>query len=327
MSNKPILIVLGEPHSIFSETLFKLYKSKIYKKLKKPIILIGSKKLLIEQMLKLKFKFKINEIKFKDIHKYSIDKKNINIINVNFSYKKVFDKISSRSKNYIKKCFDIALILLKKNYACDLINGPISKKHFLNKKYLGITEYLTKKTNTKKTSMLIFNPNFSVCPITTHLPISKVSKSITRKKIIENVLLINDFFLKKLNKKPQIAILGLNPHCETINKFSEEDKIIKPALKYLLKKNINAKGLYSADTFFLKNNINKFDVAIGMYHDQVLTPIKTLYNFDAINITLGLPFLRISPDHGPNHEMIGKNKSDPQSIISAMNFFRKFDGK
>ena len=327
MTNKPILIVLGEPHSIFSETLFKLYKSKIYKKLKKPIILIGSKKLLVEQMLKLKFKFKINEIKFKDVGKYPIDKKNINIINVNFSYKKVFDKISSKSKNYIKKCFDIALILLKKKYAYNLINGPISKKHFLNKKYFGITEYLTKKTNTKKSAMLIFNSNFSVCPITTHLPISKVSKSITIKKIIENVLLINDFFLTKLNKKPKIAILGLNPHCETINKFSEEDKIIKPALKYLLKKNIYAKGLYSADTFFLKKNINKFDVAVGMYHDQVLTPIKTLYNFDAINITLGLPFLRMSPDHGPNNDMIGKNKSDPKSIIYAIKFFRKFDGK
>jgi len=327
VTNKPILIVLGEPYSIFSETLFKLYKSKIYKKLKKPIVLIGSKKLLIEQMLKLKFKFKINEIKFKDVGKYSIDKKNINIINVNFSYKKVFDKISNKSKNYIKKCFDIALILLKKNYAYALINGPISKKYFLNKKYLGITEYLTKKTNTKNSAMLIYNSSFSVCPITTHLPISKVSKSITSKKIIENILVINDFFIKKLNKKPNIAVLGLNPHCETINKFSEEDKIIKPALKYLLKKNIYAKGLYSADTFFLKKNINKFDVAIGMYHDQVLTPIKTLYNFDAINITLGLPFLRVSPDHGPNNEMIGKNKSNPQSIIAAINFFRKFDEK
>ena len=327
MTNKPILVVLGEPHSIFSETLFKLYKSKIYKKLKKPIVLIGSKKLLIEQMLKLKFKFKINEIKFKDVGKYSIDKKNINIINVNFSYKKVFDKISNKSKNYIKKCFDIALILLKKNYAHNLINGPISKKYFLNKRYLGITEYLTKKTNTKNSAMLIYNSSFSVCPITTHLPISKVSKNITSKKIIKNILLINDFFIKKLNKKPKIAVLGLNPHCETINKFSEEDKIIKPALKYLLKKNIYAKGLYSADTFFLKKNINKFDVAVGMYHDQVLTPIKTLYNFDAINITLGLPFLRMSPDHGPNNDMIGKNKSDPKSIINAIKFFGKFDEK
>ena len=156
MTNKPILIVLGEPYSIFSETLFKLYKSKIYKELKKPIILIGSKKLLIEQMLKLKFKLKINEIKYKDINKYPINNKDINIINVNFSYKKIFEKISSKSKNYIKKCFDIALILLKKNYAHTLINGPISKKYFLNKRYLGITEYLTKKTNTKNTRIFAF---------------------------------------------------------------------------------------------------------------------------------------------------------------------------
>ena len=95
----------------------------------------------------------------------------------------------------------------------------------------------------------------------------------------------------------------------------------------LLKKNIYVKGLYSADTFFLKKNINKFDVAVGMYHDQVLTPIKTLYNFDAINITLGLPFLRMSPDHGPNNDMIGKNKSDPKSINYAIKFIGKLDEK
>ena len=272
-------------------------------------------------------KVKINEIKYEYIDKYPINNKKINIININLSYKKVFDKISHKSKNYIQKCFHLALILLKKNKAYALINGPISKKYFLNKKYLGITEYLTKKTNTKNSAMLIYNSKFSVCPITTHLPISRVSKNITVKKIIKNTMLINEFFIKKLKKKPKIAFLGLNPHCETINKFSEEDKIIKPALKYLLKKNINAKGLYSADTFFLKKNINYFDVAIGMYHDQVLTPMKTLYNFDAVNITIGLPFLRMSPDHGPNNEMIGKNKSDPKSIISTIKFFKKFDGK
>jgi len=175
--------------------------------------------------------------------------------------------------------------------------------------------------------MLIYNSNFSVSPITTHLPISKVSKNITNKRIIENILLINNFFIKKINKKPIIAVLGLNPHCETVNKFSEEDKIIKPALKYLLKKNINIRGLYSADTFFFKKNIKRFDVVVGMYHDQVLAPIKTLYNFNAINITLGLPFLRVSPDHGPNNEMIGKNKSDPRSIITAIKFFINLDEK
>ena len=75
-----------------------------------------------------------------------------------------------------------------------------------------------------------------------------------------------------------------------------------------------------ADSLFMHENRNKFDVIIGMYHDQVLTPIKTIYNFDAINITLGLPYLRISPDHGTNNQMLGKNKSDPTSLISAIKF-------
>ena len=86
------------------------------------------------------------------------------------------------------------------------------------------------------------------------------------------------------------------------------------------KKYSNVSGPYPADSLFMKNNIKKFDIVIGMYHDQVLTPIKTIYNFDAINITLGLPFIRISPDHGTNNSMIGKNKSDPQSLISAIKF-------
>ena len=82
-------------------------------------------------------------------------------------------------------------------------------------------------------------------------------------------------------------------------------------------------GPFSADTIFLKKNRKKFDVIVGMYHDQVLTPIKTIFEYDAINITLGLPFIRISPDHGPNEQMAGKNLSDPLSLIKAITFFEK----
>ena len=126
-----------------------------------------------------------------------------------------------------------------------------------------------------------------------------------------------------MNKIPKFAILGLNPHCETIDNFSEEDKIIKPAIKSLRNKKIKIEGPFSADTFFIKKNIVNFDVVIGMYHDQVLTPIKTMYKFNAINITVGLPFIRISPDHGPNTSMIGKNISDPSSFFYAMKFIDK----
>ena len=91
-----------------------------------------------------------------------------------------------------------------------------------------------------------------------------------------------------------------------------------------MKKNkIKIFGPFAADTIFMENNINNFDVVIGMYHDQVLTPIKAIYNFKAINITLGLPFIRISPDHGPNEKMMGKNLSNPLSLIQAIKFLDK----
>ena len=106
------------------------------------------------------------------------------------------------------------------------------------------------------------------------------------------------------------------------SKYNEEIKIIKPAIKKLKKNKIKINGPFSADTFFSKKNINKFDVVIGMYHDQVLTPMKTLFNFDAINLTLGLPFLRVSPDHGPNESMIGKNKSDVLSLLRCIEFHK-----
>ena len=87
-----------------------------------------------------------------------------------------------------------------------------------------------------------------------------------------------------------------------------------------MKKRFLVKGPIPSDTIFLKNNRKKFDVILGMYHDQVLTPIKTLYEYDAINITIGLPFLRVTPDHGPNESMVGKNKSNPTSLYKAISF-------
>ena len=117
----------------------------------------------------------------------------------------------------------------------------------------------------------------------------------------------------------KIAILGLNPHCESIHKYNEDEKIIKPTIKNL-KKKYNVSGPYAADTIFLKENRKKINVVVGMYHDQVLTPLKTLYEYDAINITLGLPFTRISPDHGPNEKMLGMNKSNPTSLLRSIQF-------
>ena len=206
---------------------------------------------------------------------------------------------------------------------CVLINGPISKKTFLKKKFLGITEYISNNFKKKNIGMLIYNKKLSVCPLTTHLPLKNVSKNITKKLISEKIDLIDNFYRKKLGIEAKIGVTGLNPHCESVNSFNEDEKIIPLIIKNKRKKGINVTGPYPSDTIFLKKNRKKFDVIVGMYHDQVLTPMKTLFEYDAINITLGLPFTRISPDHGPNESMLGKNLSNPLSLIKAIKFLEK----
>ena len=320
MNSKPIIVVAGEPNSIFIEIFVKSLKKKKYKS---SIILIASYDLVKLQLKKLNYKIEINLLNHENLNTKPLKNDRINLINVSYSSKKPFEKISSKSKKYITNCFELALKLIKSGFSDKFINGPISKKHFLSKKYLGVTEYLAAKTKTKKYAMLIYNEELSVCPITTHLPIKLVSKKINRKSIIEKVSIINDFYKKKFRFKPNIAILGLNPHCESIDKFKEDLVIIKPTIDSL-KKKYNIKGPFPADTIFLKNNRKNFDVIIGMYHDQVLTPLKTIYEYNAINITLGLPFLRISPDHGPNEKMMGKKKSSPISLIESIKFLDKY---
>ena len=320
MNYKPILIVQGEPNSIFLEIFFKSIK---FKKYKNPLILICSLRLLKFHMKKLKFKKKIRLINFLDFNKTKLDNNFINIIDIKYNSSLAFQKISNKSNIYIKNSFETAFRILKSGITDKFINGPISKKNFLNNKFLGITEYLTDKFHVKKNAMLIYNKNLSVCPITTHLPLKSVTKMINKKIIFEKVSLIDNFYKKNIGFKPKIAILGLNPHCESIDKYNEDNKIIKPSIKKLIKKGFKVSGPYPSDTIFLKNNRKNFNVIVGMYHDQVLTPIKTLYEYDAINITLGLPFIRISPDHGPNEKMLGKNLSNPLSLIKAITFLDK----
>ena len=316
MNYKPIIIVAGEPNSVFFELFFKVIK----KKIKSPIILIASKELILKQakILKTKINFRItNEF---EVIKKKNKLKRINLIDVDFIQSSGFEKITTKSNNYISSCFDIAINLLKNKISNKFVNGPISKKNFLKKKFSGITEYLAHKTNTKKFAMIIYNKNLSVCPLTTHLPIKYVNKKINKLEIINKVKLINNFWKQEFGKQVKIGVTGLNPHCESIDSFNEDQNIILPAIKKLKKLKYNIEGPLAADTIFLKNNRKKFNLIIGMYHDQVLTPIKTLFEYEAINITIGLPFIRVSPDHGPNESMLGKNKSNYLSLLNSIKF-------
>ena len=319
--NKPIAIIAGEPNSISSEIIFKCWKLK-KKYIHKPLFIIGSVQLLNLQMKQLKYKIKIKKInkhfKIRDLNEIGLP-----VYDIDYTQKKPFEKISSKSNKYIFKCFEVALKFVKDKKIIGFINCPISKEYLFKNKHQGVTEFLSKKLNKKNNNevMLIYNKKLSVSPITTHIPLNQVSKKINQYKIVEKVKIINNFYKKFLNKKPNFAILGLNPHNFSISKKSEEKKIINKAIKSLVKLKINAKGPVAPDSSFVIFKKYKFDVIIGMYHDQVLSPFKALYNFFAINITLGLPYIRISPDHGIAEDIVGKKIANPNSLIESIKFF------
>ena len=317
MKNKSVAIICGDPKSTFNEILVKTLKNNFLKNTKFPIIIICSEKLFRKELNKLKTKIPLQ--KFDNSN--NLNKKKIYIIDIPFDDK----NLSLNKKNFfIKKSFEIGLNLIKEKKSFALINGPISKTTFLKGKYNGITEFLAFKTKSNNEVMFLFNKELSVSPITTHIPLNKVAQKIKKKIIISKINSINNFYKKFLGFKPKIAVTGLNPHCETFEGKDIEKTEILPAIKILKKKKIKVLGPFSADTIFLKENRKKFNVIVGMYHDQVLGPMKTIFGFDAINITIGLPFIRITPDHGPNYKMFGLNKSNPKSLIQAFSFLNKY---
>ena len=319
---RSIIIILGEPNSISSEIFLKSLN--YIKKTKLNFIIIGNYSLLEKQANYLDFKI---NVKFKLSEINSLENVKFNFINVDYKQFKPFNLKTNNSDTFVKKCFEHAVILLKKKLAIGLVNLPINKSKFTKNKYKGITEYIADKTNNRnKENMLLFNENFSVLPLTTHIPLKKVYKEISYKKIEKACKNINNFYLKTIKRKKfKIGILGLNPHNgENGYIGNEEKKIIIPAINKL-KKKYPIIGPLSPDTSFLQREKLQIDVLIGHYHDQILTTFKTKFDFNAINITIGLPFIRISPDHGIGTGIIGKGIANPKSFKKAVKFFSKYN--
>ena len=319
---KKIIIILGEPNSISSEIFLKSLD--YIKKTKLNFIIIGNYSLLKKQAKYLNLKLNIS-FNFANIN--NLNNNQFNFINIEYNQIKAFDFKSPKTDIFIKKCFEYAIMIIKKNIAAGIINLPINKSKFTKNKYKGMTEYIADKTNNKnKENMLLYNEIFSVLPLTTHIPLKNVHRGISFKKIEKACKNINYFYSKILKrKKIKIGILGLNPHNgENGYIGTEEKKIIIPAIKKLKKKYLIT-GPLSPDTSFLQRNKLKIDVLIGHYHDQILTAFKTKFDLDAINITIGLPFIRISPDHGVGTDIIGKGIANPKSFKNAIKFFSKYN--
>ena len=315
MNNK-IIIIAGDPNSINSEIIFKTWK-KINPNKKKKIILIGCYRLIKDQLNKLGIK--VNLKKIKNINEHC-EKKFLKIIDYSLNYKDCFNVQKKEASKYVKGCLSLAHKLSEKKIIKGFINCPVDKKLIVKKGIYGVTELIAKKSNIKNYSevMMLYNKKLSVVPITTHIKIKEVFKKIKKTLIIQKLNTLNQYYKRLFKKSPRIAVLGLNPHNSEFSKDSEEYKEIIPAIKFL-KKKINVSGPMSPDSFFL-NEYKTYDVIVGMYHDQVLIPFKNIYKYNAINITLGLKYIRVSPDHGTATNIMKKNKANFISLTQCINF-------
>jgi 4-hydroxy-L-threonine phosphate dehydrogenase PdxA len=312
-------IIAGEPYSVNSEIIAKAWMER--KKLKN-IFIIGNYSILKKQFIKLNIKIPL--VKIATLKDFKREEK-LFILDVPLKFKTIFKVNSFDVKAHIFKCFDVAHKLAINKKILGFINASVDKKIFDNK-YLGVTEYLSEKNKSKnKEVMMIHNKELSVVPLTTHVEIKNVTSKITFNLVKDKIITLDNFYFKLFKKRARIAILGLNPHNSENEAQSIENRIIKPAVIKLKKLKIDIKGPFPADTAFGKNSRRSYDVIVGMYHDQVLGPFKALYGYEAINLTLGLRYIRISPDHGTAQDIVGLNRANPRSLINAINFLNKIN--
>ena len=208
-----------------------------------------------------------------------------------------------------------------------MVTGPVNKEIIARSgiPFVGHTEYLAELTGSKCPVMLLTDGELRVALVTTHIPLNQVAEAITREKVTAvATVLHNDLRIRLDIASPRIGVCGLNPHAGEGGVLGDEEieKII-PAIEMLQKEGINAVGPLPADTIFVQNQLEKFDVILAMYHDQGLPVVKYAGFGDVVNVTLGLPIVRTSVDHGTAYGIAGTGSAEINSLLSAVEMARE----
>ena len=218
---------------------------------------------------------------------------------------------------------DEAVELLRSGQADALVTAPVNKSSIRsagNPGFQGHTEYLAKKFKVKNFAMMFVGSDLKVSLVTRHLALRSVPKVLNSGMVYRTIMLTNKYLKEYFRiKAPRIAVCGLNPHAGENGAFgSEEARVISPAIRLASKVSKNICGPIPADTVFHDALCKKYDAVVAIYHDQALAPFKMLYFDSGVNLTLGLPFVRTSPDHGTAFDIAGLGIADPTSMIEAI---------
>lgn len=317
----PLAVSLGDPSGIGPDTLLNAWTNRKAYDLPK-FFVAGD-----VEFLKRRAKLLNLDVKFNDYQKLGIQEETLAVLDLQQPLIGKAGSPDTSDASGTIKAIDSCVKLTMAGKAAGVVTCPINK-HVLYKAGFnqpGHTEYLaelgSKHTGEAiKPVMMLAGPELRTVPVTIHIALNEVPNQLSKELIVETATITaHDLKTKFGIKNPRLAISGLNPHAGENGSMGHEDaQIIEPAIAHLKSQGINAWGPLPADTMFHKRARETYDVAICMYHDQALIPAKTLGFDDAVNVTLGLPFIRTSPDHGTAYDIAGSGKANPSSLIAAM---------
>ena len=317
-SNTRLLITTGEPAGIGPDLIIKLLQIQH----DYDLTVIGDPKLLEQRAKLLSIHVEIMIVTENDSHDVSSNKKIIKVLPIELNIDSSPGKLDIKNVNYIIKMLEISCEYCLQNKFDALITTPIQKSIINDAgiKFSGHTEYLAKICNVDSPVMLLTCRNLRIALVTTHLPLIDVPKAISRYRVTKVINTVIEEMVNKFGvKQPKITVCGLNPHAgEDGYLGNEEKKIIMPAINEFIEKGYVISGPVPADTAFREEQRERTDVYICMYHDQGLPVLKTFGFGETVNITLGLPIIRTSVDHGTALKIAGTGQAQTGSLLAAI---------
>ena len=315
MKQKIIALTMGDPGGVGPEILIKTLKKR---RSAARFLVIGSGQALKLVHEKLRLQLSFDRVSSEE----ELSQTNRPLlfwdVDGQISGKVQIGKISKTNGSKALESIRIAERLARAKNVSAIVTAPLNKLavRLVEPKFVGHTEFLAQQAHVKKYAMMFVGPKFLVALTTIHLPLCKVASAITKELILEKIKLTSMFLKKYHFPKKEIAVCALNPHGRETGK--EEDRVIAPAVREACRLGQKVSGPFPADSVFYEAYHGRYGAVLAMYHDQALAPFKMISFRDGVNVTLGLPYLRTSPDHGTAFDIAYSGKADPTSFQSAL---------
>lgn len=313
-------ITMGDPSGIGPEIILKSYERPVVRN--NCLLVIGDFNIMrsVYEILNIN-SFSLNKISH--LNEFLSDRDVLNILDLGLINMDDFQpgKVQAASGNAAFESLKKSIELARNKDIIAIVTAPLNKEalHLAGHKFPGHTEILANLTGTRDYAMLLYHKKLCVIHVSTHISLIKAITSLKKKRIEQVTLLAYEVMKRMYKREPRIAVAGINPHAGENGLFGDEElREIIPAIRDIKARGINAEGPCPPDTVFLQAVQGKYDVVVAMYHDQGHIPLKLLGFKTGVNVTVGLPFVRTSVDHGTAFEIAWKGKADETSMVEAI---------